>query len=33
MVLVMVRWEAGPHEKRPKALKGKLENSSRKPRA
>jgi hypothetical protein len=32
MVLVMAMREAGPHEKRPKMLKGDLENNSRKPR-
>jgi hypothetical protein len=32
MVLVMARWEAGPCERWPKTLKGKLENNSRKPR-
>jgi hypothetical protein len=26
MVLVMARWEAGPFERRPKTLKGELEN-------
>jgi hypothetical protein len=30
MVLMMARWEAGPHERQPKALKGELKNSSRK---
>ncbi len=32
MVLVMARWDAGPHERQPKAIKGELENNSRKPR-
>jgi hypothetical protein len=32
MVLVMARWEAGPHERWLKMLKGELENNSRKPR-
>jgi hypothetical protein len=32
MVLMMARREAGPHERQPKMLKGKLENNSRKPR-
>jgi hypothetical protein len=32
MVLLMARREAGPHERWPKALKGELENNSRKPR-
>ncbi len=32
MVLVMIRWEAGPHERWSKMLKGELENNSRKPR-
>ncbi len=32
MVLVMASWEARPWERRPKTLKGKLENNSRKPR-
>jgi hypothetical protein len=32
MVFVMARQEAGPHERWPKTLKGKLENNSRKPR-
>jgi hypothetical protein len=32
MVLTMVRREAGPHERLPKTLEGKLENNSRKPR-
>jgi hypothetical protein len=31
MVLVMARREAGHHERWPKALKGVLENHSRKP--
>jgi hypothetical protein len=30
MVLVMVRGEAGPHERQLKALKGELEHNSRK---
>jgi hypothetical protein len=30
IVLVMVRQEAGPHEKQPKTLKRELENNSRK---
>jgi hypothetical protein len=32
MVLVMVRQEAGSHDRRPKAPKGELENISRNPR-
>ncbi len=32
MVLVMARQEAGPNDRWPKTLKGKLENPSRKPR-
>ncbi len=32
MVLVMAGGEAGPHEKWPKMLKGKMENNYRKPR-
>jgi hypothetical protein len=32
MILVMASREAGPYEMRPKALKGVLENNSRKPR-
>jgi hypothetical protein len=32
MVLIMVKWEAGPRERRPKILKGELKNNSRKPR-
>ncbi len=32
MVLVMVRWEAGPRGRWSKMLKGELENNSRKPR-
>jgi hypothetical protein len=32
MILMMVRREAGPHERRPKAPKGELENISRNPR-
>jgi hypothetical protein len=32
MVLVMVRLEAGPCERRKMALKGELENNSREPR-
>jgi hypothetical protein len=32
MVLMMVRGEAGPHERRPKTLKGELENNWGKPR-
>jgi hypothetical protein len=28
----MAKWEAGPHERRPKMLKGELENNFRKPR-
>jgi hypothetical protein len=31
MVLLMARQEAGPRERRPKVLKGELENNSRKP--
>jgi hypothetical protein len=32
MVLMMARWEAVPHHRWPKTLKGELENYSRKPR-
>jgi hypothetical protein len=32
MVFVMVRREAAPHERQPKALKGELENNSTNPR-
>jgi hypothetical protein len=32
MVLLMVRWEAGPCERQPKMFKGELENNSRNPR-
>jgi hypothetical protein len=32
MVLVMVRPEVGPHERRPKTLKEELENNSINPR-
>jgi hypothetical protein len=31
MVLVMARWEAGPHERQLKTLKGELENNPRFP--
>jgi hypothetical protein len=32
MVLLLLRLVAGPHERRPKMLKGDLENNSGKPR-
>jgi hypothetical protein len=32
MVLMIARQEAGPRERRPKMLKGKLDNNSKKPR-
>jgi hypothetical protein len=32
MFLMLVRWEARPHKRRPKKLKGELENNSRKPK-
>jgi hypothetical protein len=32
MVLMMARQEAGPHERWPKMLKGKLENNCSQPR-
>jgi hypothetical protein len=32
MVLIIVKWEAGPQERRPKILKGEFKNNSRKPR-